>query len=478
MQIGGGRDVKDHEHPWFCDFDVNNNDGNKTHCGGTLISHEYVVTAASCFSNIKHSSPHQNVMNLKCGAINGRVPLNATKIIKRPGWDNFAHGIAVIEIQKTKYSTVIRPACVISREDLLEDSVVTVVGTGETHTSWIFGMSNYPQVADIKLKNFIRCRENYNLTVESLNDTICAGGFWQTVQSGDKGGPLLVKFHKKFYLVGIIEEKVEKNMAYYDQNKYPALFTRIKTECDFFKEHTNFECSENEIPLIENDERKFCGHNISFSNASNFHPWYCRIYNEKGRDFCGATLISFKYAVTAAHCIKSVHSKEQFNFKHSVIKCGRKKEGSQQERRFKNVILAPEYNESSVKDDIAILEFEEDFKYNGDIVPICLPPETYPSRQEMTAVGMDSNDKESDIRKQNMSEFPVHTVDNIHCILSDFRSIDSNTICTKAVRNMTSKGDSGSPLMIALAINGQMRYYITGVLSQGNEETNAISFTN
>ncbi|KAE9550837.1 hypothetical protein FO519_005965, partial [Halicephalobus sp. NKZ332] len=462
--IGGGDNVGNYEHPWFCDFDVTNNDGSETHCGGTLISHEYVVTAASCFSNIKHSSPHQNVMNLKCGAVNGRVPLNATKIIKRPGWDKFAHDIAVIEIQKIEYSTVIRPVCIMSREDLLLDSKLIVVGTGELHFSFIRGRPIMPQMTDIYLKNITKCQEVYGSEVDSSDKFMCAGNFWKTVKPGDSGGPLLVSYRKKYYLVGIISVNKDGFWGSYDQNNYPALFTRIKTECDFFKEHTDFECCKNEIPLIKSDEGKICGRIISFLNGSNFHPWYCRIYNKEGRDFCGATLISFKHAVTAAHCIKSIHPEEQFDLKNSFIKCGRKKEGSQQERRFKNVTLAPEYNKFTVKDDIAILEFTEDFDYDGDIVPICLPPENVFS-DNMTAVGMSHNGDESRFGGRIVSEFPVQVTDKSHCIESKFQSIDSNTICTRAINKMTSKGDSGGPLVTNMIVNGQMRvFYVIEML--------------
>ncbi|KAE9546030.1 hypothetical protein FO519_010758, partial [Halicephalobus sp. NKZ332] len=203
-----------------------------------------------------------------------------------------------------------------------------------------------------------------------------AGNFWKTVKPGDSGGPLLVLFEKKYYLVGVISASTDSFMGFHDQEQYPALFTRIKTECEFFKEHTNFECYNNIIPLRESDERKHvCGHTVALSDGNNLHPWYCRMYDGEGRDFCGATLISFKYALTAAHCIQPKNRNIVFNTDTFYIKCGLK----QQKRLFKKVIVAPGYHKSSVKDDIAILEFNEDFEYDGDIVPICLPPESYPS---------------------------------------------------------------------------------------------------
>ncbi|KAE9546544.1 hypothetical protein FO519_010244, partial [Halicephalobus sp. NKZ332] len=332
-------------------------------------------------------------------------------------------------------------------------------------------MSNYPQVADIKLKNFIRCRENYNLTVESLNDTICAGELWQTVKSKDKGGPLLVHFHKRFYLVGIIGEKVKKKMADYDQDKYPVLFTRIKAECGFFKNETNFECYKNKIPFKGAQVKKpDCGYVTSYPGEHNLHPWYCRIYDNEEKDFCGATLISFKHAITAAHCIES---EENFNSKPLKVRCG----AYMQKASIKKVTIFPGYTKSLVKDDIAILELSKELEYDGETVPICLPGDSS-FDSEMTAVGIGHDYRAHILNERTVSEFSVTAANNRYCVKSRLRGIDSNTICTKATNYTVSKGESGGPLVRTLKNNDQKRYYITGVISQGNKNTDAVSFTN
>ena len=96
-----------------------------------MISHEYIVTAAHCFDKAEHGKIHEKIVNLKCGTRNNKIHLTPIHIVNHPEWDESTHDIAVIQINKVEYSTTLRPACVISREELLRDSKLTVVGTGE-----------------------------------------------------------------------------------------------------------------------------------------------------------------------------------------------------------------------------------------------------------------------------------------------------------------------------------------------------------
>ena len=58
---------------------------------------------------------------------------------------------------------------------------------------------------------------------------------------------------------------------------------------------------------------------------------------------------------------------------------------------------------------------------------------------------------------------------------SGLHSTDSDTICTSAVGNTTSKADNGGPLVTAVKFNDSVRYYIIGVISQGNEKAKFLS---
>ena len=53
---------------------------------------------------------------------------------------------------------------------------------------------------------------------------------------------------------------------------------------------------------------------------TNKYPWMAAVYNEDTEMFCGGTLISSKYVVSAAHCIYRADAETEFSpaFKMSV----------------------------------------------------------------------------------------------------------------------------------------------------------------
>ncbi|XP_059488350.1 serine protease persephone-like [Neocloeon triangulifer] len=130
------------------------------------------------------------------------------------------------------------------------------------------------------------------------------------------------------------------------------------------------------LPLVTNGENAVRGD----------HPWHASvsIKTETGRkaDSCGATLISKKVLVTAAHCLFDDDG-SSLNARHVDVTLGMHNRSNLQENRQKltaaSLVIHPGYDHSKVdfKDDIALVILAEEVNFNDFVRPICLWNDDY-----------------------------------------------------------------------------------------------------
>ncbi|OCT61951.1 hypothetical protein XELAEV_18047984mg, partial [Xenopus laevis] len=101
-------------------------------------------------------------------------------------------------------------------------------------------------------------------------------------------------------------------------------------------------------------------------------PWQVSLRDVNGRHFCGGSLISNKWVVSAAHCITNPSDLSSV-----VVFLGSYKlsETNQQEIRVAVVkmITHPSYDKNLGINDISLLELEKEVASTNYINPVCLP---------------------------------------------------------------------------------------------------------
>ncbi|XP_059488773.1 transmembrane protease serine 2-like [Neocloeon triangulifer] len=130
------------------------------------------------------------------------------------------------------------------------------------------------------------------------------------------------------------------------------------------------------LPLVTNGRNAVRGQ----------HPWHASLSMETdtGReaDSCGATLISKKVLVTAAHCLFDEDG-SSLNASHVDVTLGMHNRSNLQEKRQKftaaSLVIHPGYNHSTweFKDDIALVILAEEVNFNDFVRPICLWNDDY-----------------------------------------------------------------------------------------------------
>nr|XP_034834069.1 CLIP domain-containing serine protease 2-like [Maniola hyperantus] len=232
---------------------------------------------------------------------------------------------------------------------------------------------------------------------------------------------------------------------------------------------------------IDRDDNKIYG---GEETEIDEHPWMAMIRYSKSTGsgfYCGGVLISSRYVLTAAHCIKGLP--QDWKVSHvrlgewntsSVVDCFM---GDCNEPPLdvpvEDIVVHEHYapNDGHQQNDIALLRLAYDVPFNDFVKPICLPTDSSLARKtfegaDMEVAGWGKTETSSTSAVKLKVRVPV--VSNSACSqiykLSD-RNISEKQICAGGTSYQDScKGDSGGPLM---ARDSTMKWMVLGVVSFG-----------
>ncbi|KAM3916903.1 serine protease 27-like [Leptodactylus fuscus] len=209
-RIVGGTNASEGAWPWQVSLQY----GGYHICGGSLISKQWVLSAAHCFNNSKNPynytvllganqleipSPHQLVTGVKRIIVNSLYNGVAT-----PG------DIALIGLSSPiTYTQYIRPVCVPTQSmNFSTGTNCWVTGWGNIEYNVILPYPRTLQQVMVPIISNSDCNLMYyvNYSVNVPTDQICAG--YQAGQKGscqgDSGGPLVCNINGTWYQAGIV----------------------------------------------------------------------------------------------------------------------------------------------------------------------------------------------------------------------------------------------------------------------------------
>ncbi|KAM6931722.1 coagulation factor X isoform 1-T1 [Lycodopsis pacificus] len=196
-------------------------------------------------------------------------------------------------------------------------------------------------------------------------------------------------------------------------------------------------------------------------------PWQVLVCRSDGYGFCGGTLVSDRWVVSAAHCLEQTAD-------HVTIGDydKRRPDPGEQVIKVQKVFVHPHFHSFTFDSDIALLYLDKPVVRSPTAVPACLPDphlSRYLLQEEnrgvVTGWGLTHDRGRSSSRFLRKVTLPV--VSYKDCTASTEQVVTDNMFCAgyQDVGMDACSGDSGGPFVV----NYRGTWFLTGVVSWGEK---------
>ncbi|XP_053667548.1 testisin-like [Anopheles marshallii] len=412
--IVNGIESKEGYWPWHVTLFHNDGPSFVYACGGTILDHNTVLTAAHCVMTRQGLIAKELVLvhvgrNRLRGGSNRAQEHEAFQLIVHPEYNvnRIQHDIALIKLTTDiTYTDYIQPVCLWNRGDdlnTIEGTWGTVIGFGRDETG---NVSNTLREASIPVVSHITCIEsNRNAFAYHLTSNMFCAGNRDGIGAcnGDSGGGLFFKFNDVWYIRGVVSfTKPHQNTLICDTKEY-TVFTDVAKYLKWIQPHMRARSSQS---VLSRDDRKrkikllpmsTCGiapYKVTDKILKPFlfgFPWVGQLEfidtkTSRKMSRCQATLINDFYLVTSARCITDI----DFRYTLSSVRLGEYEKNSlfpncimvegrkvclpsDQLLSIESVTTHPYYNKEYLENNIALIRLRDRADTNqSNVNPICL----------------------------------------------------------------------------------------------------------
>ncbi|KAM9237254.1 transmembrane protease serine 11B-like protein [Dugong dugon] len=194
-------------------------------------------------------------------------------------------------------------------------------------------------------------------------------------------------------------------------------------------------------------------------------PWQASL-KMNGKHYCGASLISDRYLVTAAHCFQKTK-----NPKNYTVSFGIRVSPPYMQHYVQKIIIHEDYVPGEPHDDVAVILLTEEVLFNNNVHRVCLPEasQIFLPGEGVVVTGWGAlfyNGK----RPVLLQKAPVKIIDTNTCNAKEAYNglVWDTMICAGYMKGNIDacQGDSGGPLVYP---NSRNIWYLVGIVSWGTE---------
>ncbi|KZN43094.1 hypothetical protein N474_15315 [Pseudoalteromonas luteoviolacea CPMOR-2] len=258
--VVGGIETPAYSRPYQVALLMNGRQG----CGGTLISSNWVLTAAHCLDSASTSSLTVRVGAHSISRGDGQT-LRVSQIINHERWRGAngirsGYDIALLKLASpapSQYTPAKLPTSAIESQYANVGNYVTVSGWGLTSNRG--RPSDVLREAELPVISNNSCSSLLNFSIPG--SVICGGGEGgRSACNGDSGGPYAVKVGNDFYSIGTVSWGIACQGA--------TAFTRTTSYLDWIKQKTGIGDIPTDNPPVANFTYSVNGTTVSFVNQS------------------------------------------------------------------------------------------------------------------------------------------------------------------------------------------------------------------
>lgn len=198
-------------------------------------------------------------------------------------------------------------------------------------------------------------------------------------------------------------------------------------------------------------------------------PWQVALHFQNSGHACGASILSDRYILSAAHCFVS-HSQENLvaaNWQSYSGMQDQWKHDGVQRRSIRRIIPHPDYNQMTFDYDIALLELSEPLEFSNTIQPICLPSSShvFPAGVSCWVTGWGAM-REGGAAARLLQKASVKIINDSVCDRVTEGQVTSRMMCSGFLAGGVDacQGDSGGPLS---CFEESGRWFQAGIVSWG-----------